>query len=212
MIRSVSSLRLSQLARWFPLVGLLAAVVLGRIFGIGFGLLTGAATALSGVIWLFWSSLQKLSGEAPLTLDEALSLGAPSAEEEQKRAILRALKDLDYERAVGKISDADYNALSERYRYEAKRLLRAVERDLTPERERAEHLLEERLTQRRKNGEAKARKASPEAAVKVDTTAEANTTESSSAESDHGIATRERTTDANAAVAKGRAPSVEDHE
>jgi hypothetical protein len=218
MISSVSSLRLSHVARWFPLVGLLAAVVLGRIFGIGIGLLAGAATAMSGGIWLFWSSLQKLSGEVPLTLDEALSLGAPSAEEEQKRAVLRALKDLDYERAVGKISDADYTTLSERYRQEAKRLLRAVERDLTPERERAEHLLEERLAQRRKNGEAKARgKASAEAAAKVDAPSGANTAESSSvesnrAESEHGIATRERPAEANAAVGKGAAPSVEDHE
>jgi hypothetical protein len=137
--------QLSKLVRWLPFVGLVAAIVLGRIFGIGIGFLIAAGTALMLGIWGFWSSLQNLSGDAPLTLDEALSLGAPSVEEEQKRAVLRALKDLEYERAVGKISDADYDQLSERYRQDAKRLLRLVERDLTPERERAERMLKERL-------------------------------------------------------------------
>lgn len=123
----------------------LAAIGFGRGFGLSIGLLTLAGGVLCGTIWLLWSSLQGLTGEAPLTLEEALSLGAPSAEEEQKRAVLRALKDLEYERAVGKINDADYASLAEHYRNEAKRLLRAVDDDLGPERERAEKILAERL-------------------------------------------------------------------
>lgn len=145
MASPVSVEQLSKLLRWSPALGLIAAIVLGNVFGIGLGFLVAAGTALLLGIWVFWSSLTNLSGDAPLTLDEALSLGAPSAEEEQKRAVLRALKDLEYERAVGKINEADYNQLSERYRQDAKRLLRLVDRDLTPERERAERLLEERL-------------------------------------------------------------------
>jgi hypothetical protein len=132
--------------RWLAPIGVIAlASLLGHHFGLGIGLLTVAGGVLSGSIWLIWSSLQGLSGEAPLTLDEALSLGAPSAEEEQKRAVLRALKDLEYERAVGKINDADYASLAEHYRNEAKRLLRAVDQGLGPERERAEQILAERL-------------------------------------------------------------------
>jgi hypothetical protein len=145
MASPVSVEQLSKLARWLPALGVVSAIVLGNVLGIGIGFLVAAGTALLLGIWVFWSSLHNLSGDAPLTLDEALNLGAPSAEEEQKRAVLRALKDLEYERAVGKISDADYNQLSERYRQDAKRLLRLVDRDLTPERERAERLLEERL-------------------------------------------------------------------
>ena len=145
MASPVSVERVSKLLRWLPALGVVLAIVLGNVFGIGIGLLVAAGTAMLLGIWGFWSSLNNLSGDAPLTLDEALSLGAPSAEEEQKRAVLRALKDLEYERAVGKISEADYNQLSERYRQDAKRLLRLVDRDLTPERERAERLLEERL-------------------------------------------------------------------
>jgi hypothetical protein len=137
---------MSSHARWlYPLVVLGLAILLGNIFGLGLGLLVFGGGVLGGGIWLIWSSLQGLMGEAPLTLDEAISLGAPSAEEEQKRAVLRALKDLEYERAVGKINDDDYTHLAEHYRKEAKRLLQAVDQDLNPERERAERILEERL-------------------------------------------------------------------
>lgn len=137
---------LSEHARWlYPLGVVVLAAVLGHFFGLGFGLLVVAGGTLVGSIWLLWASLQGIGGDAPITLEEALSLGAPSAEEEQKRAVLRALKDLEYERAVGKISDEDYASLAEHYRGEAKRLLRAVDRDLSPERERAERLLAERL-------------------------------------------------------------------
>lgn len=145
---------LSAQLRWaVPVVVVLAAIGLGRGFGLSIGLLTLAGGVLCGTIWLLWSSLQGLTGEAPLTLEEALSLGAPSAEEEQKRAVLRALKDLEYERAVGKINDADYANLAEHYRNEAKRLLRAVDEDLGPERERAEKILAERLAAQQAAGE-----------------------------------------------------------
>src|SRR5688572_15538 len=125
---------LSDQARWlYPLSVVVAASVLGHFFGLGLGLLIVAGGTLGGSIWLIWSSLQGLGGDAPITLEEAISLGAPSAEEEQKRAVLRALKDLEYERAVGKISDEDYGTLAEHYRSEAKRLLRSVDKDLGPE-------------------------------------------------------------------------------
>src|SRR4051794_30496021 len=100
---------LAAQARWLvPVTIVVGATVAGNLFGLSLGLLTFAGGVLCSTIWLIWSSLQGLSSDAPLTLDEALSLGAPSTEEEQKRAVLRALKDLEYERAVGKINDADY--------------------------------------------------------------------------------------------------------
>jgi hypothetical protein len=147
---------LAEHARWlYPLSVVVIAVVLGQFFGLGLGLLIIGGGTLGASIWLLWSSLQGLGGDVPITLEEAISLGAPSAEEEQKRSVLRALKDLEYERAVGKIGDDDYTSLSEHYRSEAKRLLRAVDRDLSPERERAERILAERLAAQNKAAQSK---------------------------------------------------------
>lgn len=158
-------------ARWlYPIVVIALAAILGHFYGLGLSLLIVAGGVLGGSIWLIWSSLQGLGGDLPITLDEALSLGAPSVEEEQKRAVLRALKDLEYERAVGKINDDDYASLAQHYRSEAKRLLRVVDQDLGPERERAERILSERLAarastegaQKAKPGAAAARRDGPD--------------------------------------------------
>jgi hypothetical protein len=130
----------------------LAPVVTGAIYGLSTAFLVGAALMLGGVIVLLWSSVQSLTGEAPMTLDEAFSLAAPSAEEERKRAVLRALKDLEYERSVGKISDDDYQTLSARYRSEAKELLRIIDAARETRQAHIERLLQKRLHA----GEAKA--------------------------------------------------------
>ncbi len=53
-----------------------------------------AGGALVAVIAVFWASLRLLLGETPLSGADAYALGAPRAEEEQKQAVLRALKDL----------------------------------------------------------------------------------------------------------------------
>lgn len=59
--------------------------------------------------------------------------------------MLRALKDLEYERNVGKIGQADYLELSTRYREEARRLLRELNDAELPARARVEKLLARRL-------------------------------------------------------------------
>lgn len=128
-----------------PLAYFTAVVGSGALFGIEIALLVAAGCALTLVVGFAWASVQSLTGDSPLTLDEALTLGQPSAEEEQKRAVLRALKDLEYERSVGKISDQDYAELSTRYREDAKRLIQRVDESLTPARERAEKILAERV-------------------------------------------------------------------
>jgi len=133
------------------------------LLGIEIALLVAAFFALAFVIGFLWLSVQSLSGDSPLTLDEALTLGQPSVEEEQKRAVLRALKDLDYERSVGKISDQDYHDLSARYREDAKRLIERVDESLTPARERAEKLLAERVAKDKERADrAQREKASAE--------------------------------------------------
>jgi len=133
--------------RWTaPLLTLIAAITAGTLFGVQLVVLTLAAAALLLVIWLLWSSVQALAGESELTFEEAFSLGARSAEEEQKRAVLRALKDLEYERSVGKISDDDYHEYSARYRAEAKRLIQSLDENLAEGRKQVELELQKRLS------------------------------------------------------------------
>jgi hypothetical protein len=133
------------LAAALPAVTVVTALAVGVAVGVELSLLVVAAGALAGVIALLWASVQALTGESPLTLEEAMTLGAPSAEEEQKRSVLRALKDLEFERSVGKISDEDYAELSARYRSQAKRLMQLLDEGAQPDRERAEKALRDRL-------------------------------------------------------------------
>ena len=124
--------------QWVLPVGSIgAALAMGAVYGVGTALITLAGGVLLIVISILWASVRTLSGDSPITLEEAIALGAPTAAEEQKRSVLRALKDLEFERSIGKIADADYEELVARYRAEAKRLLRAVDDDLAPLRDRA---------------------------------------------------------------------------
>jgi hypothetical protein len=142
----------SQDSLRFLAAGAVIALVIAAwfVFGAPIAILTLAALALVGGIALIWASVQSLTGETPLSLEEAITLGAPSAEEEQKRAVLRALKDLEYERSVGKITAEDYAELSARYRAEAIRLMQRLDENLKPARERAEKLLKDRLAKARR--------------------------------------------------------------
>ena len=138
-----------SVVRWAaPAITLLAATLAGILYGVQLVVLVLAACALLLVIWLLWSSVQALAGESELTFEEAFGLGARSAEYEQKRAVLRALKDLEYERSVGKISEDDYHEYAARYRAEAKRLIQGLEENLTEGRKQVEAELERRLAKK----------------------------------------------------------------
>jgi len=128
-----------------PAATLACAAAAGYLSGPASVVLVLAAGTLIAGIAIFWASVRTLVGETPLAGADAYALGAPRAEEEQKRAVLRALKDLEFERSVGKISEEDYQVLVAKYRAEAKRLLRAIEDESRPERSIAEALVAERL-------------------------------------------------------------------
>ncbi|HOU90542.1 MAG TPA: zinc ribbon domain-containing protein [Polyangiaceae bacterium] len=132
------------LSAWLVL-GALALAGVGLTLGLPAALLVLSGVALTGAVFLGYSSLVALTGEVDLTLEEALTLVAPSAEEEQKRSILRALKDLQYELAVGKISPEDHAALTARYRDEARGLLQIVNELQADQLARAERRIREHL-------------------------------------------------------------------
>jgi predicted nucleic acid-binding Zn ribbon protein len=75
------------------------------------------------VLWYILSPLFRPATAAPAFLD-------PLDPEETRRGIaLIALKEIDFDRATGKLSDADYQALKEKYTHEAVAALR--EEDVT---------------------------------------------------------------------------------
>ena len=156
-------LSLDALRALLPIVGAVVVIVTGVLAGVEVMLLVLAFFALLGVIALLWASVQSLTGQSPLTLDEALTLAAPSAEEEQKRAVLRALKDIEYELSVGKISPEDHAEFSARYRAEAKRLMQRLDEGEKPAAEQIQALVEQRLAER--EAEAKAKRAAEKAKV-----------------------------------------------
>jgi hypothetical protein len=138
--------KLAEYARiGLPILTVAIALTAGVVQGPASAILVLAGGALIGVIAIFWASVRTLLGETPLSGADAYALAAPRAEEERKRAVLRALKDLEFERSVGKISEEDYVELVARYRGEAKRLLREIDAEAQPRHERAEALVAKRL-------------------------------------------------------------------
>jgi hypothetical protein len=134
-----------------PLASIAGAIAVGVIASVGSALLVLAAGALLGAVGLLWASVRTLSGDAPLTTDfEMLAADQPAVDAlgEDKGRLLRALKDLESEHAIGKIDDADYQLLSGRYRDEAKEVMRQMDEEVAPFRQEAERLTREYLAQR----------------------------------------------------------------
>ena len=139
-------MKLETVLRWaLPALAGGAAATAALVLGPPGAMLGVATAALGAVIVLLWWSVQSLTGEAPMTLDDAMTLAAPSVEEERKTALLRALRDLEYERSVGKISEGDYHELSARYRAEAKDVLRLLDASRSESAAAAEREIEARL-------------------------------------------------------------------
>lgn len=146
---------------------LLAGVIVGAglafyLSGVPAMILLLAASTLCGAIWLMWSSLQRIGESDAMGFEEALSFAAPSATEEQKRAVLRALKDLEYERHVGKISEEDFILVSAEYRQKAKELIAEQDDKMAAQIASAEKRVARYLTQNQSQTASKsASKAAP---------------------------------------------------
>jgi membrane protein implicated in regulation of membrane protease activity len=92
-------------------------------------------------IFALWNSVRSMTGELAVDplLIEAQNVVVSSRSREKER-ILRALKDLENERDLGKLDDDDFKSVSSRYREEAKALLRQMDEDIAPYRDKAEAL------------------------------------------------------------------------
>jgi hypothetical protein len=125
---------LNDLRNFLPALsafGLLSLVTLvGSTLGYSAVILCLTAVALSTAIFLIYSSLTEGSDTHALSVEEALSLVSPTAEEEEKRAVLRALNDLQFERSLGKITEKDYQEGAKEYRRAASRLIAQADQSL----------------------------------------------------------------------------------
>ncbi len=146
---STSSNRRDELARYVPaiVVAVVAAVAvpLGVTRGAPTVVLWLAFSVLAGAVLLFWESVRLLlDPTAPGDgTAEGTESGVPAELETRKRAALRALRDIEYERAIQRLSEEDYRTLEQKYRAEARAAMRAIDEGLAAWLPRADALLAE---------------------------------------------------------------------
>lgn len=137
-----------ELPRWTPwavfalVIG--TAVVLTVRHGLGAALIVLAGSSLVLCIWLAFRAVQTVTEPDDLSLLVELP---PTPAQARKQTALRALKDLDFEKAIGNLNEADYSDLERRYREEAKRAMREVDEERAELRERAEKLASQALVE-----------------------------------------------------------------
>jgi len=134
-----------------PCVTIAAALVVRAATSAGPTILVLASGTLLGTVALLWASLRTLGGDAPLP--EGMQAMAATTDrvteaEERKKKTLRALKDLEHEHSVGKLDDEDYAELAAHYRAEAKAVMREIDTEIEPLREKAEAMAQKHLQKR----------------------------------------------------------------
>ncbi|MFI5299467.1 MAG: zinc ribbon domain-containing protein [Polyangiales bacterium] len=132
-------------ARWMPLglavafVG--AAALAGARYGLAVTLLALAAGALLLVITLGYRTLTLAFDDEHPSEASVVSVAVVSPAEERKERALKAIADLDHERAIGNVTAEDFENLRGRYRQEAKAAMRAVDDEHKERRAAAEAYL-----------------------------------------------------------------------
>lgn len=136
------------LAFGIPLVAIVGASLVGILLNAATAILVLVGAALLGVIALLWGSIRILSGDAPLPPElealEGVTRGV-DALAARKKMLIRAIKDLENERDLGKLEAADFEQISETYRDQLKAVMKEMDATLAPHRERAELIAREHL-------------------------------------------------------------------
>jgi hypothetical protein len=79
----------------------------------------------------FYRMLSPLVGDASAPVAEALSERARAVLMREKGLVLRALKDLEFDRSMGKVSQADFDEMASRLRARALSLMQQLDLDAT---------------------------------------------------------------------------------
>lgn len=127
----------AQLLFWGLFVGVGAVSLLAFTFTIGNGRLSGPGICLAlstaTLVWvgrMLFQSARALvaTGSEAEELEQKAASGRRRKElEREYQTLKRALKELELDRAMGKISDDDYQELRGRYRERAVRILRQLD-------------------------------------------------------------------------------------
>ncbi len=105
-----------------------------------------SAGALLFAVSFVWATLRVLlGGTHELQVTESAATRQRHDLLTEKEAVLRSLKDLEFEREVGKLSDEDFRRLDAELRARARRILRRLDDDLREHREQAKKLIEGEL-------------------------------------------------------------------
>jgi len=90
--------------------------------------LAGATLALGWVVWLAFRAAHALVKDAPVAEAGAAVTGRRRKElEREKQALLKALKELDFDHQMGKVSEKDFADISATYRGRAIRVMRQLD-------------------------------------------------------------------------------------
>lgn len=102
-----------------------------------------ASIALLIAISALWLSLRTLlGGESQHGIEQSLAAQTRGEWLTEKEAVLRSLKDLEFERDVGKLSEEDFQRLDAQFRARAKQIMRQLDDDLKEHRTAARALLD----------------------------------------------------------------------
>lgn len=116
----------------YPLAVIVAAAVVGAYAASVGGrsstpFLVAATLALGWIVWLLWRAAAALVRE-PDAGDTNVATGRRRKElEREKQSLLKALKELDFDHEMGKVSKKDFDDISALYRARAIRVLRQLD-------------------------------------------------------------------------------------
>ena len=135
----------------FVLAGLIAApgavVVVRPDSPEALVLLVAAVGAAAGVGFAFYRTLWPLASHEFQDRTEMVAGRARAALEREKTLVLRSIKELEFDRAMGKVSDEDFREMGGRLRTRAIDLMRQLDADTPGYRERIERELARLLDQ-----------------------------------------------------------------
>lgn len=102
--------------------------------------------ALLFAVSFIWGSFRALfGGSTEGFVSESSAMRKRHELLDEKEAVLKSLKDLEFEHEVGKLSDDDYQRLTAELRTRAKRILGELDDELRDHKKKAKQLLEREL-------------------------------------------------------------------